>query len=254
MKYSIGTLLILTSVAQAAVLTVTPTADAYVRSDGDANGDDDTYNDINELIVGRVQGNEWIRPIMEFDLSGIDDGATINSVTLTMTVSTRDTSSTSNPLGASGLQLFQMTTDADFTNKFTWNDQSWGGNQVNGGGDDTPWTTAGGDFSSTALATIASVPLTSVNPGDTFTFATGANFVNAISGNLGDDTLQLMLRTPSLEPSFNERKLIRFASESHSQTSYYPQLTIDYTPSPEPSSSAMFGLGVLMLAARRKRN
>ncbi|MGB0993136.1 MAG: DNRLRE domain-containing protein [Akkermansiaceae bacterium] len=244
--------------AQATTVALNPSFDAYVRSDGNANGDDDTHNNINELIVGRVLANEWIRPIMQFDLSSIPDGATINSVTLTMYIGSLDTGTagaSTNSLGADGLQLVQMSTDADFANKFTWNDQSWGANGANGGGDDVPWTTPGGDFNSTVLSSIANnvIPIKTVSSGDSFTLASSSDFVNAISSNLGDDTVQLMLRTPGIESGFNERKLIRFASSEFSNTAFRPSLTIDYTAVPEPSSAMLGGLGLLALVTRRKR-
>ncbi len=64
--------------ARATEIALQASGDTWVRGDSkDASKGSST-----ELLVGRLDGNQWIRPLLAFDLSAIPDGSTINSVSL----------------------------------------------------------------------------------------------------------------------------------------------------------------------------
>ena len=246
-------LVVLSTSASATMVNLNSSGEAYIRSI--AATSDDIF-DTGELLLGRVAPNDWIRSVMAFDLSSIPDGATINSVSLSLTIGSQDggtVGASTDSLGTQGVQLFQLTGDAEFDSgdglgDFSWNDQSWGANNANAGGDDTPWTNPGGDFDSTVISFIGNsvIPIKAVTPGTVSTLPTSAAFTSAIASNLGDDTVQLLLRTPGIETGFNERKLIRFTNT--------PTLSINYTAAvPEPQTALLFlgGLAGLTLLRRR---
>lgn len=240
----------------AAMVMLNPNADAYIRnSSSEANNNFNT----SELLVGRVSQPDWIRSILQFDLSSIPDTATITGVSLRLTIDSPDagSSGSGDALGSSGFQLFQITSDADFANgaNFSYNDRSFGANNADGGGDDTAWTTAGGDFAATSLSTISTIPLSSVSAGDQFTFESGAEFETSIASNLADDNIQFIFRIPDLENSgFGSRKLLRFASGDNGNATYQPLLTVTYDPVPEPSAALLSALGLSLGILFRKRS
>jgi len=208
--------------AFAEIITNTPSGGTYIRSSA---ADADSVVNTTELVVGRVAGNDWIRSLLAFDLSGIPDSAIINRVSLDLYVNTKDATSAAGWVGADGITLNELTQDASFPANHTWNQYDDSGN--------LDWAVAGGDFSVTVLSSFvdtdgAATNPDQVNPGDNFRFESTAGFVNALQDNLADDTLQFITRTPSIETSYTSRKLYRFASESHATTTYRPALTIDY--------------------------
>lgn len=209
--------------AYAEIVTNTPSGDTYIRSSA---ADADKVFNTDELLIGRVGGNDWIRSLLAFDLAAIPDSAIINRVTLGLYVSTLDASSAAGWVGAEGITLNELTQDASFPANHTWNEYDDSGN--------LDWAVAGGDFSANLLSSFVDGDGDASNPdlvtaGDNFSFESTAGFVNALQNNLADDTLQFVVRTPTIETGFNQRKLYRFASESHATPSYRPALTIDYT-------------------------
>jgi len=264
MKSLILTTLVVGAAAAAAtgaIVSLNPTGDAYVRN----NGNEGSSFDTSELLVGRVAPGDWIRSVLAFDLSSIPDGSTINAVTLTVGINTQDAGTTSagtDSLGGTGLQLRTVSPDAEFdagdgSADFGWNASSWGGDNSSGGVDDVPWSGGGNikgaDGSTSLLSTIenGTIPIRTVTPGTQYTFASSPEFIAAITGDLGDDSAQFQMVIPALESSFNERKLIRFASSSNGSQPV-PVLQIDYTPIPEPTGAALGALGLLAVLRRRR--
>lgn len=249
------------SAATGAIVSLNPTGDAYLRNGASAN----TNFDNTELLVGRVAPGDWIRSVLAFDLSSIPDGSTINSATLTVAINSQDTATSTagtDSLGATGLQLRTVSPDAEFdagdgSADFSWNASSWGADNSSGGGDDVTWSGGGdikgADASTTLLSTIANevIPIRTVTPGTQYTFASSPEFLAAISGDLGDDLAQFQMIIPALESSFNERKLIRFASSANGNQPG-PVLQIDYTPIPEPTLAALGAIGLLALLRRSR--
>ncbi len=177
-----------------------------------------TYNDT-ELLVGRVAANNWIRGLLDFDLSSIPDDARIHAVELLLTIHARDTSSATDWVGADGLRLYRLTEEFAPT-QVTWSNRASG----------TPWTTAGGTFDTNALAIIAAPTNPSeVVAGERFVLHGLPAFADAVQQALASDRLQLVLRTPTIETGYDARKIYRFASEAFADASWRPQLVIAYT-------------------------
>jgi hypothetical protein len=234
--------------SQAASISLNPSGDSYIRNGGSANSSFDTH----ELLVGRVVANNWLRSLMAFDLSSVPDTATINSVTLDLYIDTLDVSSSSGFVGADGIRVYELTSDANFSDGVTYNERDDAAN--------IDWTTAGGDFSTTVLSQIASpTDPDAVSPGDNVNFVTSVDFVNSLAANLVDNGLQLIIRTPSIESSFDARKIYRFGSGDNTLLSRVPVLTIDYTSPmtvPEPNTLVLATLGLLgmgLLGRRRRK-
>lgn len=170
--------------------------------------------------TGSSNGGMRRRALVKFDLSSIPSGATITAVSLRLTANksnngTRSIAAhkvsadwgegTSNASGQEGGGASSATNDATWIHTF-----------FNTG----TWTTAGGDFSSTASAT------TSVSGTGNFTWS-GAQmvadvqgWVTAGSGNFG----WIMIGDESTTSTAK-----RFASEQNPSVASRPQLTVIYT-------------------------
>jgi hypothetical protein len=112
------------------------------------------------------------------------------------------------------------------------------------------WTTPGGDFDPTALASLTP---TAVN-NTLQTFSTSPAFVSAVNNALaGDGVLRLLLKSTAETPS----SLMSFwSSDSGSDslsglgTSARPLLTLEYIP--EPSALGLLAIGGIAMLRRRK--
>jgi hypothetical protein len=215
----------------AATLTLAPVADTTLQS---AYAGNNVGGDSSLWIGGRRQGGV-ARGLLRFDLSSVPAGATINSVSLTLSV-TRTPSGGANSLfdvhrvleswgegnnGGSG-----SGTPAD-ANETSWNNRF---------SPSTPWTTPGGTFSSTISASRSIA-------GDgsyTFTSTPGLvsdvqTWVNNSSGNFGWEVISQSENTPT--------SIRRFGSRTGGGSA--PSLLINYTPLPEPGTLALVALGGL---------
>ena len=115
----------------AAVLTLTPSADNVIRADQPTNN----FNTGPLLVLGDT-GTAALRNVFAFDLSAHSElaGATINSVTLTLTIFDRDGTSANENVTVELRQLNRAFTGSGVN----WNVSSTGNN----------WDTPGGDFGS----------------------------------------------------------------------------------------------------------
>jgi hypothetical protein len=223
-------LLALASVApavQADVLEVKPDADATIFRDSDTPSTPLSSGAGTGLYAGRTAGRANItqRAFLRFDLSAIPPGSTIDSVQLFLSVTKVPPAPAS-----STLTLHRVTSG--------WGEgasTSFGGNGDSPQeGDVTwfsrihptvPWTTAGGDFVSTALAsTSAPTSLTR------FSFASNAALVTTVAS---------WINTPSSNFGFilrgNEataRSTRQFASREDEDTTLRPVLRVTFTPPP----------------------
>lgn len=223
---------LMATAASAATLTLTPTADTFVRSDNAATTGGGAAS---ELLVGQLSATQAMHAVLSFDLSAIPEGATINSVSLVMRQSSEDGSSV---ISTVTLELHAL------TQTFVEGQTSWS-NRATG----TAWATAGGSFDSEVLS-LASVrtrpsqaPVLAL-PADQ-TWASTSGFVAAVqSAADGGNSIGFLFKDANEANA--GRELIKFFSKEGANA---PQLIIDYTVAaiPEPSTVALM-MGTVVLA------
>ncbi len=187
-------------------LVLTPTDDSYIRASQSNQGENTLV-----IIGDTATANDYLRGAFAFDLSGsVLTGATISSVTLTLTIDTRDTSNGGSSSAVNTIDLHELS--ASFTNNgITWTSRD-GSN---------PWSTAGGDFGGVLTSLISNAG--SVNTGDKLNFSSTALMAAAEAARGG--TLPLLGK---LQNEDANRSVFRIASANHSNPSYRPVLTIEY--------------------------
>jgi hypothetical protein len=226
----------------AATLTFNPSADAGIRSDQPT-----TTGNSNIFIVGDIANGNALRGVLSFNLATPElVGATINSVSLTLTINdnTEGDGGTDSAVGTVTLNLHAL--DTSFTEtSVTWNTS-------NGS---TTWN-AGGRFST--LLSSTSGDANAARTGDLYLFQTTSALVNAVTSVSGTGSLDLLLK---LSTEDSTRNIFRFTSRTPTlsggvTTAFAPTLTIDYTAAiPEPSSAALLGgLAILSFCAIRRRS
>lgn len=217
--------------ASAATLTIKAGEDSYVRrSQGTSN-----YGSSDMLFVAdTATANDGMRTLLNFDLGATQlQGATINSVTLTLFIHSPDTGTSI--AGTQTIQVFQL------TNSFSESTVTWG-------------SSSGGAYNASTLLSSTTGDASAVTSNQPFTFESSTNFTGIVSTLItqGND-LNLLLRLATEDTT---RSVFRFSSTEASNSSYFPQLVIDYTPAaiPEPSAfAALAGLGALGLVGARRR-
>jgi hypothetical protein len=200
------------------------------------------------LFAGRTNVLQLRRGLIQFDVSSIPAGATINSATLRLTMNRsvladagnvsihRVTNSwgegTSNAPGQEGAGTASAAGDA------TWIHRSFS---------DVLWTNAGGDFSATASATQL------LNADGTYTWS-GPGLVADIRDwitNPSSNSGWLLRADESVAAQVNA---MRFVSRTGpGGANVQPLLTVDFTAVPEPSCIAMLSsLALIGFVARRR--
>jgi PEP-CTERM motif. len=225
---------------QAATVSIHPTADTTLQEAFSSNnyGDGTTFT-----AGGRRQGGRT-RALLLFDIAGnIPTGATINSVTLTL-------SCLQDPSGGinSTFDINRLIASwgegngsdhggsAAGPGQATWNNRF--------GSSGSPWTTPGGDFFSTASAS------RSVTGTGNYTFTSTAGLVADVQGWLNSPTSDFgwLLRS---ESELTGTTIRRFGSRDSGASA--PTLTITYTPIPEPATFSILGLGLAALVWRSRK-
>lgn len=221
----------ISATASAATLSITASEDSYIRRSVGTNN----YGSDGLLFVADTSTtNDGMRTLLNFDLGAAElSGATINSVTLTLYINSSDTGASI--AGTQTIQVYQL------NNAFAESTVTWG-------------NSSGGAYNSASLLSSTTGDATTVTAGQQFTFGSSENFTGIVSSlvSQGGD-LNLLLRLATEDTT---RSVFRFSSTESANASYYPVLTIDYTPSaiPEPSAfAALAGLGALGLVASRRR-
>ena len=211
----------------------------YIRSN--TGQTDQNFGGTNPLILGTSQNSSVYRVLLNFDLSTIPAGATIDSVTLSMTGTTGESASFDAP---AGLRILQLTTGFSEGDGVSSN----GIGPANGhaswdnAGPSQPWADPGGDFSTIPLATITKNPR---NLLAAWNFTSTAAFPTAVESSIGD-IFSLMLRLDSEELS--QRRI--FFLNSDEAASNRPTLSVTYSI-PEPTVICLGGVAVLPLLIRR---
>ena len=219
------------------------------------------FGAVDRLFIGEgVPSVLRLRGVFSFDLSSLPANATIDDVSLTLTINGARNSTPDN-LGELELhQLLQTPaegelngTNAGSTHQgVTWNRASRDfDNNV-----DNNWTTPGGDFSATVLSTVTGFNTDLTGVGTPKTFASSNDFVLAVeglkdgNGNFG--ALNLIVLSPSTEANPSGDTWASFSSNENATLARRPRLEITYTvPEPTAAATCLIGLGGLL--ARRRR-
>lgn len=253
--------------AAADSVTLSALKDTSIFSNGTSNAAGG--NDV--LYFGLTSQGPTRRALVQFDVgaSGIPSGSTIDAVTLTLSISGwtgsaafgadrtvslyRVTSAWGNGTtgsGGSGGMGGQGTMSAA-NGDVSWTYRSW--STTNPTPPHLAWTTAGGDLAATSSASlvISDTP-TAVAVGDLFSWS-GAGLVSDVQAWL-DGTLTnngWLLRDPETASG----SLLRFYAKEYATAALRPQLTIDYTPVPEPAGWLLAATALAMMtgAARARR-
>lgn len=173
----------------------------------------------NEMLVGRVASSNFMRGLLQFDLSSITSQAIVVDADLEFEVSSLDTNSVAGYVGAEGLRVYRI------NQPFTPAETTWSNRTAT-----NAWTTAGGDFDTNPLTIIP----TPVDPnlaeaGDAFVFPSSNTLTAAAANAVNQKTpLGMIVRTPGLETAYNARKLYRFGPASLTIKYYTPQLPATY--------------------------
>ena len=245
--------------AAADQISIGATLDNSIFSESN-NSDGASY----DLYTGRTNqfGGATRRSLIEFDLAGVvPTGAVINSVSLTMRMSGGSPSGIGSgdpnyPQGYTGpldVSLYRVLTD--------WGAGTSGAGMGNGGtsmagaggaspgfaptpGDATwnyalwntvSWATPGGDYVATSSATQA------VNIIPQFVTWSSQGLVNDVQGWVNDSTTNFGWEILGDESTNGTSR--RFVSMDAPNTAYRPELTIDFTPVPEPSAISLAVIG-----------
>ncbi len=198
------------------------------------NAQPDTSFSPGEMLVGSFAGGDSARGLLHFDLSTIPAHAVIVSAELQLPISARDAESGAGLAGAEGLRVYRVS--EPFTpGEVTWNSRATG----------TAWSTAGGSFDPGALSTLAApVSPNVVTAGDAFVFPKTEGLTAAVTSALGTGTtLDLIVRTPSLETSSTTRSLYRFGAATLVVKYFAPQLPATCTVNQQTNGGQWVTLG-----------
>ncbi|MBC8011826.1 MAG: hypothetical protein H7067_17200 [Burkholderiales bacterium] len=233
-----------TVLVRAETLTLVAGADSTIFSESgsDANGQGDS------VFAGTTRNGDIRRALLWFDVAAaLPAGATVDSVTLGVRVSRSNASNKAFALhlalsdwgegpsvGGGGAGVAALPGDSTWTHAFL---------------PGVTWTTAGGDFASTASAT-------AVFAGNfpEFNLFTGGTLAADVQGWLAapGENHGWFLRGDEV----GTQTAYRFDSSESATVAFRPTLTIQYTPIPEPSAYAVAaGVAALggVLVARRRR-
>ncbi|MFA6959190.1 MAG: DNRLRE domain-containing protein [Opitutaceae bacterium] len=216
--------------AGAEVLTLTSGADSMLRSDvSSSNFGSDTG-----FFVGTLasSGANDLRLVFSYDLSTLlPAGATISSISFTLTQRSPD--------GTSADKILSLSL-ASLTQSFAESQVSWNNRQTS-----NLWTTLGGSIGTTLSTTTA---FTKSVANTLVTFSSSTSFVSVAQSALDTaSTFNFLVYAPDQE-GLTDRALTSFYSKENGISSLNPALTITYTVAavPEPSSVAILAGSVAL--------
>ncbi len=172
----------------------------------------------NEIWVGRNEPNDYFRGLLDFDLSTIPSNAVVFGVSLAVTAELRDPGSGGGTIGDDGIRIYRLTETFSPTNA-TWNERE----------DGIAWSQSGGTFDAEPLAIYKGQPYPdAIVAGQSIVFDTTPAFVAAVTNALTDGHIGIIVRTPTIESSYPQRKLYRFASPTSTNPTWRPKLSVSY--------------------------
>lgn len=219
----------------------------FIRSDSQTTNFDDSSHG---LIIGSASsGGTRIRGLLGFDLSQLPDDPNFNHVEVDLTVHNLDGSGggAGSVLEGSTWDLLGVTYDAANDLYFTEDQATW---RHRDKGASIFWTTYGGDFDATPLAsvTLGWEPVV----GDTITLTGTDALASAVSNAIAaDETLYFILKQAD-EGTNAARRFMFVHSESTGGLEAAPMLRLMQVP--EPSSLLLLGLGLVSGMLWRRRN
>ena len=233
--------------ARAAVVTVEPNLDNTMYSESDNS------NALGQLFAGRTGNAGGLRrALMAFDIAGggIPAGATINSVTLALTVS-------NNPSGNSTPAVFELHPVSAAWGEGTTNSVPGGQGDPATPGDATwnfrffntsSWTTPGGTFGSlSGTATVGNAV------GSTYTFASQSGMVADVQSWLNTPASNFGWLLKSASETAGTITARGFFSSEAFSASQRPTLTVDFTPVPEPGTFSLLAVASVAVFTFRRR-
>lgn len=186
------------------------------------------------IEVGRFAASDFTRGLLHFNLSGLPAGAIIRSAEVVLTTPGPDATTATGWAGADGLKLHRLS-EAITPGQATWNNRN----------SSTPWTTPGGTFDASPLASLVTLTDPSlVQPGEEFTLGSTALGLAVDSARkLAIPALDLIVRTPTLESTYPVRKIYRFTSAVLKVQAYLPQLPATLTVNQQQQGSQWVPIG-----------
>ena len=220
--------------ASAAVLTLNPVTDGYIRSTGGSMSN-------TSMLVGKTAtSNDYLNGLLAFDFSSLPEHAVIESISLSVFSAAVDGSSV-----ATTFSLYDSL--RNFASNATWSNYATG----------SSWATPGGTGAADRGALVSSLVInpSTATRGAKFVFASSAAFVAAANAAYQNgEQFSLWLGTNPADVVGSSRHVLWLETAEGSQ-SIRPTLSITYTVVPESSSLIIvaMGMGVLGFCHRRER-
>jgi beta-glucanase (GH16 family)/regulation of enolase protein 1 (concanavalin A-like superfamily) len=186
-----------------------------------------------QVLVGRKDtGSNFFRSAFSFPLTGVPSNATLTGITLDLW--THDSQAGTGSVSTLELRQFSATPVEGSGNSSTdaANGAGTGATWINRT-QTTAWTTPGGDFNPTVLASAPGFNATTLGVQKTFPFST-AFLAAAQNAATSGSPLNLMLLSPSTE-SGATANYTRLVSDDHATTALRPRLTLTWSINPAPA-------------------